>query len=167
MNTPKTELKKFKELIENIKTGILITHSPMGELNGRPMAITHVDLYGGLWFFTENFSNKVKEIAKNRQVYISFAHTPDNFYAFVSGIATMVEDKKKMEELWTPAMRDWFPGGLEQPGISLLKVEPQEVEYWEGSSSKIVILFKMLSAMFKGETYTDGQHGKLELKSIY
>ena len=36
----------------------------------------------------------------------------------------------------------WFPRGLEESRFALIKVEPIEVEYWSGNSSKIVILFK-------------------------
>jgi general stress protein 26 len=42
-----------------------------------------------------------------------------------------------MKELWNPIMKAWFPEGLHDPKILLVKAEPEEVEYWDNSSSKI------------------------------
>ena len=159
----KQEFKKFKELVEKIKTGILITKSAAGELKGRPMATSEVDENGNLWFFTNEFSSKVDEISHNNEVFISYAANDDNNYVVVTGNAFINDDKTKMKELWNPIVKAWFPEGLEDPRLTLLKVEPTEVEYWTDTSSKIVILFKMLSSIMKGKTYNDTEHGKVDV----
>lgn len=159
------EFKKFKELVEKINTGILITKTEKGELKGRPMATTEVDEDGSLWFFTNEFSGKVDEISHNNEVFITYAGNDDNQYVVVTGNAFINDDKAKMKELWNPIVKAWFPEGLEDPRLTLLKVEPTEVEYWTDTSSKIVILFKMLSSMMKGESYNDSDHGKIEIKN--
>ena len=157
------EFKKFKELVEKIKTGILITKSASGELKGRPMATPDVDAEGNLWFFTNEFSGKVEEISHNNEVFISYAGNDDNNYVVVTGNAFMIDDKTKMKELWNPIIKAWFPEGLDDPRLTLLKVEPTEVEYWTDPSSKIVILFKMLTSIMKGKTYNDSEHGKVDI----
>jgi general stress protein 26 len=159
------EFTKFKELVEKINTGILITINEKGELKGRPMATTDVDEDGSLWFFTNEFSGKVGEISHNNEVFITYAGNDDNQYVVVTGNAFVFDDKAKMKELWNPIVKIWFPDGLEDPRLTLLKVEPTEVEYWTDTSSKIVILFKMLSSILKRESYKDAEHGKIEVKS--
>lgn len=160
------QLGKFKSIIESIKTGILITQSDDEKLCGRPMSTIEVDDEGKLWFFTSEYSGKVKQISHNDNVFISYASPAENRYMVVSGTAFIVDDKAKMEELWNPILKVWFPDGLETPNIALLKIEPNEVEYWDGSSSKIVVLFKMLSSIITGKAFKDGEHNKLDVSDL-
>jgi general stress protein 26 len=36
-----------------------------------------------------------------------------------------------MKDLWTPEIKHWFPNGLDDPDLTLLKVDIVEVEYWD------------------------------------
>jgi general stress protein 26 len=81
----------------------------------------------------------------------------------IHGSATLSDDKAKMKELWSAILKAWFPLGLEDPEIVLIKVIPNEVNYWDSSSSKMVELFNMLKAIVTGEEYSEGEHGKITL----
>jgi general stress protein 26 len=81
----------------------------------------------------------------------------------IDGIATLVNDKTKMKELWSSILKAWFALGLEDPDMTLIKVTPKEVNYWESSSSKMVVLFNMLKAIVTGIEYPEGEHGKINL----
>ncbi len=162
MNSPsENDLKKFKDLVNEIKITALITHSQKEGLKGRPMSTAGVDASGDLWFFTNEFSGKVAEIASNNEVILSYASRSDNSYVIVKGKSELVDDKNKMQALWNPVLKVWFPEGLNDPSIMLLKVEPGEVEFWDGSSNKIVVVFKMLKAFLSGDEYNDGEHKKI------
>lgn len=163
MENQKAELKKIKDLISEIRTGTLITHSNVDGLTGRPMGTAEISDEGDLWFFTNEFTEKVEEISENNEVLVSYAGPSDNSYVIVNGKASLVKDKAKMERLWNPALKAWFPKGLEDPQMMLLKVEPDQVEYWSGSSSKIVVAFQILKAMVKGEKFSGGEHQKIDV----
>ncbi|MEJ7735863.1 MAG: pyridoxamine 5'-phosphate oxidase family protein [Chitinophagaceae bacterium] len=156
------EVVKFRDLINKIKLAALVTHSADG-LKGRPMQTVDVDLQGNLWFFTNDFTEKVEEIAQESEVFLSYTNLADNAYVMVNGTGRLVHDKAKIESLWNPALKAWFPDGLDDPRIMLLEVIPDEVEYWNGSSNKLVVAFKMLRAIIKGEQYEDGDHKKIAL----
>ena len=55
----------------------------------------------------------------------------------MAGRASVVHDRAKAEELYSPALKVWFPEGLETQGIALLKVETTSAEYWDAPTSKI------------------------------
>lgn len=44
-----------------------------------------------------------------------------------------------MTELYTTDLDIWFEKGLDTPGITLLRVTPQECEFWEPSKGRIAI----------------------------
>ena len=67
-----------------------------------------------------------------------------------------------MKELYNPAIKAWFPQGLDDPNLALLKVTPLQAEYWDSSSSKMITLLQMAKAIATGEKYNEGQHGKIE-----
>ena len=152
------QLEKIKELIEDIDINIFTTQTPEGKLRGRPMSTAKVDEDGTLWFFTNEYSGKVDEISKENEVYLTYASKSSSKYLVVHGKASLTDDQQKIKELWTPALKIWFPEGLDDPKILLIKVTPTEVEYWESASNKIVMLFGMAKALISGEEYKEGKH---------
>ena len=74
-----------------------------------------------------------------------------------------IEDRQKMKELWTPMLKAWFPQGLDEPGIVLLKIKPSEARYWDVDAAKLVILFSMVKAAVTGEVNDMGEHGALKM----
>jgi general stress protein 26 len=75
----------------------------------------------------------------------------------------VVDDKGKMEQLWNPFVKAFFPSGLDDPKLTLLKIEPTDAEYWDSSSSSMVVLFNMLKATVTGKQYDEGKHGRIDL----
>lgn len=157
-------ISKFIEMVKDSKICMLIT-SEEGEenLSGRPMGINEIDEDGTMWFFTKKSSHKVDEVSKSKKVSIAIANNDSNNYLMIHGSGSLSDDKAKMKELWSPIMKAWFPKGLEDDDMVLIKVVPSEVNYWDSSSSKMVVLFNMIKAIVKGEEYSEGEHGKIKL----
>jgi len=53
--------------------------------------------------------------------------------------------------LWSAAAKAWFPGGVDDPDLQLLRVQVQHAEYWDVKESRMVQLFKMAKAVVTGE----------------
>ena len=98
------------------------------------------------------------------KVNASFADTDGQLYASVSGRAEVVRDRAKIEELWRPHLRAWFPEGVETPDIALLKVVAERAEYWDGSQSLVAHAVSLVSSLIRGEPAQPGENEKLELK---
>ena len=150
-----TECKKFKDLFDIFNTGFLITRASSDTLKGKPMSTTEVDNEGNLWFFKDEFSNKAPAVSHNNHVFPAYASLPSDSYMVITGKALVREDRQKMMALWGPVLKSWFPKGLDTPEIALSEVMSGEVEFDEGSSSKIIVHFKMLSAMIEGKSYAE------------
>ena len=81
-----------------------------------------VDQNGDIWFFTQASSHKVTEIEKLPKVNVSFADPDNQRYVSVSGAAQLVRDRTRIDELWRPEFKIWFPEGKDDPEIALLRV---------------------------------------------
>lgn len=155
--------EKLKELVEDIKMAMLVTINENHELKARPMSTAQVDDEGNLWFFTNEFSGKVKEVSLNHEVMLNYSSPSVNSYLTIKGNAMLVNDDAKIKELWNPVYKAWFPKGEGDPAIILLKVTPAEAEYWDGSSSKIVVAVQLLKALVTGKEYDAGEHGTITM----
>jgi general stress protein 26 len=155
------QLRKLDELIENIRVAMLTTVEEDGSLRSRPMAAPKLAFQGELWFFTSADAPKVAESQQHRQVNVSFADPERHDYVSVSGSASLVYDRQKMEELWSPWFSMWFPQGLKDPNLALLKVDVEKAEYWDAPSSTMVHLYGVVKATLTGKAPRTGEHAKL------
>lgn len=143
---------------------MLTTAEADGTLRSRPMATQKPeDFDGELWFFTQASSPKVDEVEGEHEVNVSYADAGSQTYVSVSGRAANVRDRAKAEELWSPAMKAWFPKGLDDPELALLKVTVAKAEYWDAPSSTLVHLVGFVKAVVTGKTYQPGENEKISL----
>jgi general stress protein 26 len=144
------EIPKYQEAIDKLKkiaeaVRICMLASPDGEnrAHGWPMSTIKIEDDGTLWFFTKNKQAVTDRLENDHDVTLFYSHPGKNAYLTVQGSATFVNDQGKMEELYNPALKAWFPRGLDEPDIVLLKVTPYEAHYWDTDAPKIVVLFSM------------------------
>jgi len=157
-------VEKLRELIKDIKFAMLTTAEDDGTLRSRPMATQQIEFDGDLWFFTNASAPKVDEIRHDQHVNVSFSSPEDQRYVSVSGKAQVVRDRQKAEELWNPFYKAWFPGGLDDPDLALLKIPIDKAEYWDSPSSPVVHLFGFVKAVATGTRYQPGENEKINLE---
>lgn len=130
------QLHQLDTLIKDIDSGMLTTVDEDGSLHSRPMfANSEVDSEGAIWFFTYASSHKVLEIQRHQEVNVSFSSPEQQRYISISGLAQLVTDRNKLQQLWKPELQTWFPKGLEEPDIALLKVNINMASYWDHRAS--------------------------------
>lgn len=160
--TRKEAIEKLNELIKDVQVAMLTTIDK-GVLRSRPMQTQEFEFDGDLWFFSSTDTHKTDEIEKDRRVNVSYAAPNSNTYVSVSGTAEIVQDKAKIEEFWNPIYKAWFPEGLDDPTLCLLKIEVEQAEYWDSSSSTLVQVAGFVKALVTGQRADVGDHGKVNL----
>ena len=156
-------IQKLGELIKEIKYAMLTTADQDGTLHSRPMATQDGDseFDGTLWFFTRASAPKVDEVDRDHQVNVSYSKPGGQSFVSVSGTAQLVRDQARNKELWTPAMKAWFPKGPEDPETVLLKIDVEKAEYWDTAAGPIVIAIGFVKAMVTGKPYHPGENEKI------
>jgi general stress protein 26 len=160
-------IAKVAELIKDIKVAMMTTEAEDGLLHSRPMATQKTEFDGTLWFFTGLSTGKVSEIDWNPEVNLSYAEPSDTRYVSVSGTAELVDDRAKITELWSDIYKAWFPQGIDDPDLCLMKIDVTFAEYWDVPSGKMVQAFGFLKALATGEKLKlEGEsHGVVEIPS--
>jgi general stress protein 26 len=161
-NKASENLQKLAEKIKDIKTAMLVTAEADGTLRSRPMQSLQIE-DKTIWFLTGYKSGKSYEIKNESHVNLSYADESSKLYVSVSGLASLVQDRQKLEELWSEPFKAWFPEGKDDPDIALLRVDVTQAEYWDTPSSPVVHLFGYAKAVVTGERYHPGDNEKINV----
>jgi general stress protein 26 len=164
MENNEADFQKLREMIKDIDFCMLTTVDENNDLHSRPMSLNgEVDQAGNLWFFTYGNSLKVSEVKRTPKCNASFAKPDDHRYVSITGTAELVRDKAKIEELWKPELKAWFPKGTAEPDLALLRVGIEKAEYWDSPGGTVAHVISFVSALIKGESADWGENKKLEL----
>jgi general stress protein 26 len=158
-----TDTQNLTKMINEVNVCMFTTTDEKGMISSRPMGTVHIDDASNIWFFTNEYSEKIQEVSRDNSVNLIYSHPGKNIYINIKGSCKIIIDKAKMKEFWNPLLKAWFPGGLDDPKLCLLKVVTEEAYYWNSSSSKMFVFANMLKAIVKGEKYDEGEMGKIKL----
>jgi general stress protein 26 len=132
-----TIVEKLNELIAGIEIAMLTTLHPNSQMHSRPMATQAVVDDGYLWFFSALHSSKTDEIRNLNQVNLAYSDPGNLRFVSVSGTCELIRNRIIAAELWRPEYSRWFPGGLDDPDLILLKVTVNGVEYWDVKAARM------------------------------
>ena len=153
--------KKIGELIKEVRICMMATLNGDGTIDTRPMATQETEFDGTVWFLTRQESGKVHEIKEDAHVTLVYSDPKNHDFVSAKGKAQISQDKAKIHDLWNPMFKAWFPGGEEDPSIAVLRVDINEAEYWEASSSRLVFGIKYLAKAVTGGKVDVGEQGKV------
>ena len=157
------EKRELRALIEHIEIAMFTTRRPDGRLVSRPMATQAQAEGADLWFVTSTETEKLDELESDPNVNVAYYDTKSREYVSVSGRARVVRDRAKIEELYRPDWKAWFPGDdqrsgtPEDPRIVLIGVDVQSVAWLDIDKPKPVVFYEVVKGMITGDTPDVGE----------
>ena len=153
------DLARFVELIKEVPIAMLTTVEPSGELRSRPMAVQKADFDGTLRFLTYADSGKTDEIAKDHEVNVAVACPEKGVFVSLTGKGKVERDQELINSLWEDEYKVWFPGGKDDPNVTVLTVTASEGEYWDTPQDQ-----PKKGYQAQKENQEKSEHGHVELK---
>ena len=151
---------KVWDLAKSIGTAMFITWD--GERQrARPMAANVRRDEHAIYFLTSEESAKTHQVDKFPVVTLAFVDTGKNDYISLTGRATVSDDRAKIKDLWSPFAKAWWDSP-EDPDIRVIKVEPEDAEYWDGPNGPVATV-KMLVAAATSHTPDMGDNAKVRM----
>ena len=133
------------ELMKKIGFAMLVTRD--GEkLRARPMSAYIERDENAIYFLTDARRHKDEEIAKSPSVNLSFADAGSQKYVSVTGTAVVNNDRDKIRELFSTSAKAWW-NSADDPNIRVLKVIPDDAEFWDSPGAVISYVKMAVSAM--------------------
>jgi general stress protein 26 len=139
---------KLYSMIGKVKIAMLTTVESDGKLHTRPMRNKEADENGDLWFFLDKNSAAAQSIRANPRLSLGFSDPAKDNYAVIDGRGEVIHDKALIDEKWTDDLKAWFPDGKDDPSVALLRVKPEQGEFWDTKSSTFAHAVGYLKATF-------------------
>ena len=148
------------ERLSKARFVMLTTIDEDGGIYSCPMTLQQV-ADGAMWFFTSTMTPTAKSIERDPRVGVSLMGE-DNFYASVYGTASLVSDRAKVRELWDTMVKAWFPQGVEDPNLVLVRLDIARGEYWDSDQNSMLKMLEIGKALATGRRAEIGEKGTLE-----
>jgi len=154
------DLDRAWDLMKKIGFAMLVTRDG-GKLRARPMSAYLARDENAIYFLTDARHHKDEEIARDPQVNLSFADAGSQKYVSLTGTAVVSNDRGKIRELFSTPAKAWWDSA-EDPNIRLLKVTPDDAEFWD-SPGTVVSYVKMAAAAVTGSRPDLGDNRKVAM----
>ena len=163
------ELKKFYDLVEEIEIAMMTTRRSDGHLESRAMANQKRAAGADLWFVTMEGSAKLRDLAGDPHVNLSYYKDRTREWISVSGIATVTRDRQKIRELYAEDWRAWFGqegdarhGTPDDPRMVLIGVQIHAAVFLEVNKPQPVVLFEVAKGWLTGTAPDVGELHRIE-----
>jgi general stress protein 26 len=137
IKTDEIAIKQMKDAANLANICMLITTGADSKRTNRPMAATRIDDEGNCWFFASKSSGKIKDISINNKIQLVFANPDTDEYLEIHGSGITICDQDEIQKNWSPLVNEWFPRGITDPEICLVKIEVSCVFYWDVALQEI------------------------------
>ncbi len=108
-------------------------------------------------------SHKNEDLASDSAVKLFFQGSAHSDFLMLSGRATVSRDKAKIKELWEPIVKAWFTKGVDDPRITVIKVQPNDGYYWDTKHNMAVAGINMMIGAAIGVTLDDSIEGTVRV----
>jgi general stress protein 26 len=155
-------LAKLWSLVKDVRVAMLTTWDGH-RLRSRPMHGFQDMFQGELLFYTRIETGKTREVMRYDQVNLAYADPQAQVYVSISGVADVVVDPAILRKHWSSGVAAWFPDGLDDPDLALIKVGVEEAAYWDMTTSRMRYLLEVGRANLTGREPDLGEHGSVSL----
>jgi general stress protein 26 len=140
---------------------MLTTLDEDGGFYSCPMTLQQATNDAVLWFFTSTTAPTARNVERDPRIGVALMDD-EGFYASVYGTASLSNDRDKMRELWDTMVKAWFPQGVEDPHLVLLRLDVERGEYWDSDQNAMLKMFAVAKALATGKRANVGEKGKLQ-----
>jgi general stress protein 26 len=157
-------IEKVRDLLDHFRSAMVVSTDDSGEIHVRPWGLQgKAEQFDGvLWFFVDGRSRAIHEIADS-PIQLIFQSDDDNAYLYLAGTADVSTDRAKIEELFTPFMKTWFPEGPNDPNLNLVRFEAERGSFWDSPGGMLQVLAAFTKSVVTGREGKGGEMGDLAL----
>jgi general stress protein 26 len=159
------DLKKLFSHIDEIEIAMMTTRRSDGHLQSRAMATQKRAAGADIWFVTTEGTQKLRDLAADPHVNLSYYKDRTREWISVSGLASLSRDRTKIHELYAPDWKVWFPdegdprhGTKDDPRMVLIGVNVHAASFLEVNKPQPVVLFEIVKGWVTG---SDPQIGEM------
>lgn len=150
MPTPQElEAKLWKALKSDMT--IMLGLDGVEDGHARPMTAQIEGDHGPIWFFTVKDNAIVKQLPRGDRAIATFVSKGHDLFATMHGRLSVSNDRRIIDQFWNRYVAAWYPGGKDDPQLTMLRFDADSAEIWLDASSLMAGIKLMLGADPKEE----------------
>lgn len=158
-------IAKLRDIVAHNRTCLFHSGGVLDTQDSRPMTVQEVCDQGNFWLFSGRSSMKNAQIEAEPRVLLTMANTDRSEYLVLHGEASVVDDQARKVRLWNSILTAWFPEGVSDPELTLIKVSPIDCKYWDTTDGKLYAMLKIAGAAITGKMNDSGSVvGKIDVQ---
>ena len=110
------------------------------------------------------FVARDNRVARGGPAMVQFVSKGQDFFACLSGKISVDNNPALIDKLWTKQIESWFPGGRNDPSVTLIRFDIDNAEMWESDLS-LSGQFKMLFGG-KIDPSEEGSHARVATTAV-
>jgi general stress protein 26 len=115
-----------------------------------------------IFFFTRRGSHLVTSIGQGAQAEFTLVGKDNDYYASLTGPIVQSADSAAIDRHWSAMASAWFPGGRDDPELTLLEFTPNQAEVWASTDSTAVFAWEVTKALVSGSEPDVGVTAKID-----
>lgn len=161
-NDRELEQKLWKQ-IEKDGTGMLgLAGGPPRHM--QPMtAFIDGDGSKGLWIFSRKDTDLVREMANGHAAMFTVMSKDHELIACIGGSLSEQYDPERIDKFWNPVIAAWYPEGKDDPGLTLLRFDPEDAQVWVSKGGAIRFGWEIAKANMTKKLPDVGESRHIEL----
>ncbi len=116
---------------------------------------------GTIWFFTSRETDLAQAVQSAASAMFVFMTKDQELQACIGGDLVVSADALHRDKYWGPMVSAWFPGGKEDPMLTLLKLNCKSAEVWLSEQGPVKFGWEIAKANLTGATPDIGAHATL------
>jgi general stress protein 26 len=154
-------IEKIRKIALSARVGFLGTVETGQPPRFEPMAVQDVDDQGVVWFISGRSSEKNQRIARDPRVHLLVANPGDSQYLSLTGTATISDNRALREKYWNAFAKTWFPGGVDDPELTVIALTIEDGHYWDTVHGKAYSWMMMAVGAVTGRATDVGVEGRV------
>ncbi len=131
-------VQQLAGVINDSRVAMLTTRANDGRLLCRPLLVQQMGHDGTLSFLIDNEGELARDVRAFPAVNLVFPRSDREHFTCANGIARIDDDRRSLLEVWHAELLNWFPRGLSDPGLVVLRVRIDELSLWNGRESCVL-----------------------------
>lgn len=144
--TPAEAEAEFWKSLKHSNTGMLGLDRP--GYHSQPMTAFREEETGTIWFFTRNDTDLARDVATSGQsAMFSYGSKDQKVWACVHGeLSAHGRDRAIIDRHWNPVLAAWYPGGKDDPNLTLLRFDADDGRVWVSDGGLFKFAYEIAKA---------------------
>jgi general stress protein 26 len=103
-----------------------------------------------IYFFSRRSSQLVASVGSGALAQFCLVGKDHDYYACLSGPIVQNNSDAAIDRYWSLMVSAWFPGGRDDPELTLLEFTPSQAHIWASTDSSVQMAWELTKAMASG-----------------